>query len=189
MSERKTDDATLIEALRILSRTIKDGDGVIPACLAEAAARLETLVEERRWVPVGVSLSDEEKATLEWCRDKYVAQEIDFLKRNDPQHRWLAMWQQSFECLNSIIMKAGGKAKEQERRWIPVGERLPDEKVDVLARGVRRGDYGYTADETVVTLAWRSKDGWSEVRSPQHSGGFRCTEWMPLPEKEEVGRE
>ena len=48
MSDRKTDDATLIEALRILSRTIKDGDGVIPACLAEAAARLETLVEERR---------------------------------------------------------------------------------------------------------------------------------------------
>ena len=133
MSERKTDDATLIEALRILSRTIKDGDGVIPACLAEAAARLETLVEERKGIPVGVSLSDEEKATLERCRDKYVAQEIDFLKRNDPQHRWLAMWQQSFECLNSIIMKAGGKAKEQERRWIPVGERLPDgeEWVDI----------------------------------------------------------
>ena len=86
------------------------------------------------------------------------------------------------------LLRAEVARLRQERRWIPVGERLPDEKVDVLARGVRRGDYGYTADETVVTLAWRSKDGWSEVRSPQHSGGFRCTEWMPLPEKEEVGR-
>ena len=48
MSERRTDDATLIAAVRILARTIHSEDGVIPACLAEAAARLETLVEERR---------------------------------------------------------------------------------------------------------------------------------------------
>ena len=51
-SERRTDDATLIAAVRILSRTIQTDDGVIPACLAEAAARLETLVEERRLVIV-----------------------------------------------------------------------------------------------------------------------------------------
>ena len=61
MSERKTDDATLIEALRILSRTIQTEDGVIPACLAEVAARLETLVEERRWVSVGERLPDGEE--------------------------------------------------------------------------------------------------------------------------------
>ena len=60
MSERRTDDATLIEALRILSRTITTEDGVIPACLAEAAARLETLVEERRWIPVGERLPPDE---------------------------------------------------------------------------------------------------------------------------------
>ena len=52
MSERRTDDATLIEAVRILSRTITTEDGVIPACLAEVANRLETLVEERRLVIV-----------------------------------------------------------------------------------------------------------------------------------------
>ena len=60
MSERRTDDATLIEALRILSRTIQTEDGVIPACLAEAAARLETLVEERQWIPVGERLPEGE---------------------------------------------------------------------------------------------------------------------------------
>ena len=43
MGERRTDDATLIEAVRILSRTIQTEDGVIPACLAEAANRLETM--------------------------------------------------------------------------------------------------------------------------------------------------
>ena len=56
MSERRTDEAALISALRILIRTITTEDGVIPACLAEAAARLETLVEERRWIPVGERL-------------------------------------------------------------------------------------------------------------------------------------
>ena len=58
MSERRTDDATLIAAVRILSRRIQTEDGVIPACLAEAAARLETLVEERRWIPVGERLPE-----------------------------------------------------------------------------------------------------------------------------------
>ena len=61
MSERRTDDATLIEALRVLARTIQTEDGVIPACLAEVANRLETLVEERRWVPVGQRLPEGEE--------------------------------------------------------------------------------------------------------------------------------
>ena len=60
MSERKTDDATLIAAVRILARTIQSDDGVIPACLDEVATRLEKLVEERRWIPVGERLPDDE---------------------------------------------------------------------------------------------------------------------------------
>jgi hypothetical protein len=48
VSERRTDDATLIKAVRILARDIQSGDGCANACLLEAAARLETLVEERR---------------------------------------------------------------------------------------------------------------------------------------------
>jgi hypothetical protein len=59
VSERKTDDATLIEALRILARTLTTEDGVIPACLSEAADRLAELVEERRWVPVAERLPEE----------------------------------------------------------------------------------------------------------------------------------
>ena len=52
MSDRRTDDATLIAALRILARDIQSGDGCANACLLEAAQRLEELVEERRWIPV-----------------------------------------------------------------------------------------------------------------------------------------
>jgi hypothetical protein len=61
MAERRSDDATLISALRILARDIQTGDGVAFACLAEAATRLEELVEERRWVPVGERLPEDEE--------------------------------------------------------------------------------------------------------------------------------
>lgn len=50
--DRKTDDDTLIEALQILSSKLVTEDGVISACLANAAARLKTLVEEQAWIPV-----------------------------------------------------------------------------------------------------------------------------------------
>lgn len=42
----KTDDKTLIEALRILSRDIQSDDGVANACIAEAANRLAELTRE-----------------------------------------------------------------------------------------------------------------------------------------------
>jgi hypothetical protein len=61
VTERRTPDATLISALRILARDIQSGDGVANACLMEAAARLEELVEERRWVSVGERLPEDEE--------------------------------------------------------------------------------------------------------------------------------
>jgi hypothetical protein len=48
VSDRRTPDATLISALRILASDIQSGDGCANACLLEAARRLEELVEERR---------------------------------------------------------------------------------------------------------------------------------------------
>jgi hypothetical protein len=48
VSDRRTPDATLISALRILARDIQSGDGCANACLLETAQRLEELVEERR---------------------------------------------------------------------------------------------------------------------------------------------
>jgi hypothetical protein len=61
VAERRTTDAKLIEAVRILSRTTNTEDGVIAACLAEVATRLAELVEERRWVPVGERLPEIEE--------------------------------------------------------------------------------------------------------------------------------
>jgi hypothetical protein len=61
VSDRRTPDATLISAVRILARDIQSGDGCANACLLETAARLEELVEQRRWVPVGEGLPEIEE--------------------------------------------------------------------------------------------------------------------------------
>ena len=42
---RKTDNETLVKALRILARDIESGDGVANACIYEAADRIEELLE------------------------------------------------------------------------------------------------------------------------------------------------
>jgi hypothetical protein len=60
VSEPRTDDSTLIAALRILARDIQSGDGCANACLLEAAMRLEELVDDRRWIPVGERLPEKE---------------------------------------------------------------------------------------------------------------------------------
>ena len=61
MSDRRTPDATLISAVRILARDIQSGDGCANACLLEVANRLAELVEERRWIPVGERLPGDEE--------------------------------------------------------------------------------------------------------------------------------
>jgi len=61
VAERRTPDATLIAAVRILARTIQTDDGVIPACLAEVAQRMAELVEERQWIAVGERLPEDEE--------------------------------------------------------------------------------------------------------------------------------
>jgi hypothetical protein len=58
MSKRRTDDATLMAALRILARDIESEDGLANACIAEAADRLQELADERRWIPVGERLPE-----------------------------------------------------------------------------------------------------------------------------------
>ena len=66
MGERRTHDATLIAAVRILARDIESGDGCANACLLEVAARLAELIEERRWVPVGERLPEIDVQVLVW---------------------------------------------------------------------------------------------------------------------------
>jgi hypothetical protein len=108
VTDRRTPDATLIEAVRILASHIQSGDGCANACLLEAATRLAELVEERRSI-----------STL--------------------HHKV-----ESLEAENNRL--------REERRWVPVGERLPgdEEWVDVAGRW---GD----------CLGWHDGEEWRNV--------------------------
>ena len=137
MSDRRTPDAKLIEAVRILSRTIQTDDGVIPACLAEVATRLAELVEELRSI-----------STL--------LQKVESLEAENARLR-------------------------EERRWVPVGERLPEIDVPVLVRqqgceyhaiGWREHRPHYIVPETIWTLG----DDLDKGYPPE-----KITHWMPLP--------
>jgi len=85
VSDRRTPDAKLIEAVRILSRTIQTDDGVIPACLAEVATRLAELVEEKRWVPVGERLPVDGQQVL-WLLNDNATIDLDYTKPFNATH-------------------------------------------------------------------------------------------------------
>jgi hypothetical protein len=64
------------------------------------------------------------------------------------------------------------KPHEWERRWIPVGERLPDRNEIVLATdqdGVTVGSYSPMLDD------------WWTLHGDRMAPGAVVTNWMPLP--------
>lgn len=62
----------------------------------------------------------------------------------------------------------------EERRWIPVGERLPEVDSEVLVA------WSYEEDkEQVVSQAWRNHLG--KFVSLEDIEFFGVTHWMPLP--------
>lgn len=96
MSERRTDDATLISALRILARDIESGDSCANACLLEAAARMAELVEERRWVTTLLG--------------KVESLEADNARLREERRRREALWQAS---ANETRLVYGGVFRPQ----------------------------------------------------------------------------
>ncbi len=77
------------------------------------------------------------------------------------------------------IVRVAGMPSEIERRWIPVGERLPEQRIRVLGYdGLMIEDCFYGVSSN------RSDADWSEVtwRRTGYEDHFRATHWMPLPE-------
>ena len=135
MTDRRTPDATLISALRILARDIQSGDGCANACLLETATRLAELVEERRSI-----------STL--------LQKVESLEAENNRLR-------------------------EERRWVPVGERLPEDEEWVEIAGAWGENIGYF-------------DGEQWIDTESETFDYLVTHWRkrtPGPEGKEVGNE
>ena len=89
---------------------------------------------------------------------------------------------QDFEVAEAQVL---AKLRE-ERRWIPMRERLPEPDKQVLAIVSGRWE-NITFDRAYELVSWSSDEGWvmeawPELEDPE------VTYWMPLPEPpEEVG--
>ena len=75
---------------------------------------------------------------------------------------------------------------KEERRWIPVEERLPEPDKQVLAIVSGRWE-NITFDRAYELMSWSSDEGWimeawPELEDPE------VTHWKPLPEPPEVDR-
>lgn len=75
------------------------------------------------------------------------------------------------------------------RRWIPVSERLPDNKEHdwVLAQVVE--DNGFMHIPKVMEYRRQRNDWYEETYGwlSEHNGAFTVTHWMPLPEPPKEG--
>lgn len=89
----------------------------------------------------------------------------------------------TLEAQQARIAELEAELKE-ERRWIPVGERLPEPDKQVLAIVSGRWE-NITFDRAYELASWSSDEGWimeawPELEDPE------VTYWMPLPEPPEV---
>lgn len=81
---------------------------------------------------------------------------------------------------NGVRLESEQATSDENKRWIPVSERLPDEKTLVLCIGVRGGMFlGMTSG------SFRSVYGGKPTvyfSVPNARRGRDATHWMPLPE-------
>lgn len=75
-------------------------------------------------------------------------------------------WEEMMEVRDMAI---SALREQEERRWIPAKDRLPEEKQRVLVRCKTVG----------TTVGWRL---WGEWMTDLGDGGSEVTHWMPLPE-------
>ena len=92
---------------------------------------------------------------------------------------------QRLEAQQTRIAQLEAELKE-ERRWIPVEERLPEPDKQVLAIVSGRWE-NITFDRAYELMSWSSDEGWIREAWPELEDP-EVTHWKPLPEPpEEVG--
>ena len=108
--------------------------------------------------PIGTFGNALEKFPVESCiepaRNRQVLKDVD-------GNTWLPMLQDEFRAMADFIERVQG--------WIPVEERLPEEKQRVIVRCERVG----------TSVGWILWSNWMTDIGP---GAGKVTHWMPLPE-------
>ena len=94
-------------------------------------------------------------------------------------------WEEKIKIIADHLIRNGVTVQE----WIPVTERLPDNKEHdwVLAQVVE--DNGFMHIPNVMEYRQQRNDWLDETYGwlSEHNGAFTVTHWMPLPEAPEEG--
>ena len=110
-------------------------------------------------------------------REEASANLLEYLRENEMQG---SVW--------ATALAVAISALREQPRWIPVTERLPDNKEHdwVLAQVVE--DNGYMHIPKVMEYRQNRNDWFEETYGwiSEHNGAFVVTHWMPLPEPPEV---
>ena len=133
-------------------------------------------VEHLRWIRKHMAPQDDEHKvkTCPWCGHEAKAKVVDgetlynCLNIDCPTGHWTPLKAWNTRPIEDEL-RARIAELEAERRWIPVGERLPEEKQSVLA-----------LDRTGTAYHWE----YSKCLSNIFVGYY--THWMPLPKPPEV---
>jgi hypothetical protein len=102
--------------------------------------------------------------------------DLDDLRRVAVKVRWMT----DDNWLADMVEIAAAEIARlrDERRWVPVGERLPEDNVAVLAWGPCNGG---------AEMVWREQGKWRLSYVGTHVPDVTYTHWMPLPDNEEGG--
>lgn len=101
-------------------------------------------------------------------------------------NREIEGWENECQSKHPIkeALYAAQKALEQEPRWIPVTERLPDEGYRVLVTRITDENYKYMRVATYQGDCWM--DDTDKFNKPNP---HKVIAWMPLPEPYEEDEE
>ena len=125
--------------------------------LDEAIKDMETIAEENQRVV------DTKDVTIDmlFCDDEEIEERLEKYQKSAENYRQLAEWLKELKQLR------------ERTRWIPVGEKLPEEKVEVLA----------TTGWESITIAERySANDYFINEGATNADEDDIIAWMPLPE-------
>lgn len=123
-----------------------------------------------------------ERYPYEEAERYFMEKPINIMMSKDSGCPLNAVWEMAIYCDTTLRQDWKEKWEKEAERWIPVTERLPEARVDVLVATPKRGG------GSRVSVGW-----YSDVTESWHVGEFdtleKVTHWKPLPEAPKEGND
>ena len=82
---------------------------------------------------------------------------------------------------DACVLAVAALREQEERRWIPVTERLPDDGEQVIVVATGKPESNITLDNAIEFAEFSTDEGWILEMWPEWEDP-KVTYWMPCPE-------